>query len=56
MDPPVMPEIWRSARLSERNTEVRLRLHALAYDPGNFVRTLALPKEVKHWPPKREDL
>ncbi len=34
---------------SFRNNEVRLRLHALAYNLGNFLRTLALPKEVEHW-------
>ncbi len=28
---------------------MRLQLHALAYNLGNFVRTLALPKEVGHW-------
>ena len=28
---------------------VRLQLHALAYKLGNFMRTLALPKEVDHW-------
>jgi hypothetical protein len=28
---------------------VRLQLHALAYNLGNFLRTLALPEEVKHW-------
>ena len=32
-----------------RNNEVRLKLHALAYNMGNFMRTLALPKEVEHW-------
>ena len=32
-----------------RNNEVRLQLHALAYNLGNFMRTLALPKEVEHW-------
>ena len=31
------------------NNEVRLQLHALAYNLGNFMRTLALPKEVEHW-------
>lgn len=31
------------------NNAVRLQLHALAYNLGNFVRTLALPKEVMHW-------
>ena len=32
-----------------RNNEVRLQLHALAYNLGNFLRTLALPKEVENW-------
>ena len=32
-----------------RNNEVRLQLHALAYNLGNFMRTLALPNEVEHW-------
>ena len=32
-----------------RNNEIRLQLHALAYNLGNFMRTLALPKEVEHW-------
>ena len=32
-----------------RNNEARLQLHALAYNMGNFMRTLALPKEVEHW-------
>ena len=27
----------------------RLQLHALAYNLANFMRTLALPKEVEHW-------
>ena len=31
-----------------RNNEVRLQLHALAYNLANFMRTLALPEEVKH--------
>ena len=34
---------------SFRNNEVRLQLHGLAYDLGNFLRTLALPQEVEHW-------
>ncbi len=34
---------------SFRNTAVRLQLHALAYNLGNFLRTLALPEAVKHW-------
>jgi Transposase DDE domain group 1 len=28
---------------------VRLQLHALAYNLGNFLRTLALPDEAKQW-------
>jgi hypothetical protein len=28
---------------------VRLRLHALAYNLGNFMRTLALPKAAQPW-------
>ena len=26
-----------------------LQLHALAYNLGNFLRTLALPEAVEHW-------
>ncbi len=32
-----------------RDNAVRLQLHALAYNRANFMRTLALPKEVEHW-------
>jgi len=32
-----------------RNNEVRLQLHALAYNLANFMRTLALPSEIEHW-------
>ena len=35
--------------VSFRNNEVRLQLHTLAYNLGNFVRTLALPKAVEQW-------
>ena len=28
---------------------MRLQLHALAYNMGNFLRTLALPEAVEHW-------
>ncbi len=31
-----------------RDNADRLQLHALAYNLGNFMRTLALPKEVEH--------
>ena len=29
---------------------VRLQLHALAYNLGNFLRTLATPAPIKDWP------
>jgi hypothetical protein len=32
-----------------KDNEVRLQLFALAYNLGNFMRTLALPDEVRHW-------
>ena len=32
-----------------RNNEVRLQLHALAYNLGNFLRTLALPETLENW-------
>ncbi len=44
-----MPEVGLSARLREPNNEVRLQLHALAYNPGNFMRTLAVAKAVAPW-------
>ena len=28
---------------------MRLQLHALAYNLGNFLRTLATPEPIKHW-------
>ncbi len=34
---------------SFRNNTVRLQRHALAYNLANFMRTLALPKEVENW-------
>ena len=34
---------------SFRNNEVRLQLHALAYNLGNFPRTLALPDAAEQW-------
>ncbi len=49
MDKAVVPQVWRSARLRERDNAVRLQLHALAYNLGNFLRTLAMPQEVEHW-------
>ncbi|MBN1490013.1 MAG: IS1380 family transposase [Phycisphaerae bacterium] len=32
-----------------RNNQARLQLFALAYNLGNFLRRLALPRSVKHW-------
>ncbi len=32
-----------------RDNAVRLQLHALAYNLGNFMRTLVLLREVAHW-------
>ena len=29
--------------------QVRLQLHVLAYNMGNFLRRIALPASVKHW-------
>jgi len=45
------PSDWWT-RLSCRkfaHNAVRLQLHALAYNLGNFLRTLALPDAVKQW-------
>ncbi len=42
----------KTARLScmrFAGNAVRLQLHALAYNLANFLRTLALPEEVKYW-------
>jgi len=42
----------RWTRLSCRkfaDNAVRLQLHALTYNLGNFLRTLALPDAVEHW-------
>ncbi len=47
------PVHWTDGHVSPchrfRNNAVRLQLHALAYNLGNFLRTLALPQEVEHW-------
>ena len=32
-----------------RRHAVRLQLHALAYNLGNFMRTLAMPKTAEPW-------
>ena len=42
--------VWtRLSCMRFRNNEVRLQLHALAYNLANFMRTMALPEAVKHW-------
>ncbi len=35
--------------MASATTEVRLQRHALAYNLGNFLRTLASPDGVGHW-------
>src|SRR5260370_1107338 len=35
--------------ISSRAQSVRLQLHALAYNLGNFLRTLATPEPIKDW-------
>jgi hypothetical protein len=45
-----MPCCW--THLSDHSfhaNQVRLQLHALAYNLSNFLRRLALPPSVKHW-------
>ena len=42
MDPPV------SCRSFAAST-VRLQFDALAYNPGNFLRSLATPEPIKDW-------
>ena len=42
------PQCNRSCRTFAANA-VRLQLHALAYNLGNFMRTLAMPKTVERW-------
>ncbi len=47
------PVRWTDGHVSPchrfRNNAVRLQLHALAYNLGTFLRTLALPQGVEHW-------
>ncbi len=47
------PVHWTDGHVSPchgfRNNKVRLQLHALAYNLGKFLRTLALPEAVEHW-------
>ena len=44
----VLSWIWLSYRRFVAN-QVRLQLFILAYNLGNFLRRLCLPKAVKHW-------
>src|SRR5262249_20089424 len=39
---------WLSGRTFAANA-VRLQLHVLAYNLGNFMRTLAMPKAADRW-------
>lgn len=34
---------------NSRDSQARLQLFALAYNLGNFLRRLALPRSVRHW-------
>jgi len=43
------PDIYEFLEAEAYTYAVRLQLHALAYNLGNFMRTLALLKEVEHW-------
>ena len=50
--PPRLPDVHTWTRLSCRTfaaNAVRLQLHVLAYNLGNFMRTLALPKAAEPW-------
>jgi Transposase DDE domain group 1 len=49
---PYLGSAARGTRLSCRTfaaNAVRLQLHALAYNLGNFLRTLATPEPIKDW-------
>jgi Transposase DDE domain group 1 len=39
----------KASRQSLSANAVRLQLHALAYNLGNFLRTLATPEPIKDW-------
>ena len=45
--PPIDSARYPSRKFADN--AVRLQLHALAYNLGNFLRTLALPDAVRHW-------
>src|SRR5271155_1647142 len=50
--PPRLPDVHTWTRLSCRTfaaNAVRLQLHVLADNRGNFMRTLALPKAAEPW-------
>ena len=44
---------WRDVLDPVRDNEVRLQLHALAYNLATFLRCIALPKEVADWSEKQ---
>ena len=37
------------AVISVEANAVRLQLHMLAYNLGNFLRTLVIPETIRHW-------
>ena len=39
----------RLSRQNFKDNQVRLQLFALAYNPGNFLRRLVLPRSIQHW-------
>ena len=42
-------ERWPAVDEATSANAVRLQLHALAYNLGNFLRTLATPEAIKDW-------
>jgi hypothetical protein len=38
-----------AVRFAEGANAVRPQLHAIAYNLGNFLRTLAMPEPIKDW-------
>ena len=43
------PRVVHYSSAVNNHNAVRLQLHALAYNLGNFMRTLALPDAVEQW-------
>ena len=47
---PLLDRVKRTShRANPLRSTVRLQLHALAYNLGNFLRTLATPEPIKDW-------